>query len=1009
MKNKLYLIISVLLSSSLINQAQTSFFNPFRNDQNLHVNFKQPMPPEAAMLWKFSNVPVDYHNGLANLSIPLYEVQAKGYTLPISLSYFSSGIKVSELGPWTGCGWNLAAGGGVTREYHGAENKAIDPEGCLRYSNIGNKVKDVFDNYFTTNLQEDDNEYKYRDLESDDNEPDRFTISLPGINASFSLLDSDLPVFETKQDIKVSYDYNLNGWIIIAPDGTKYICTDRDGSQSITSSTMPNSYTSNWKVSKIITALADTISFTYNKECNIRYDLPMAHQVRYWGANEGAEPTYMRCIQVTKDYKDDAIRSFTTIYFYSHLLTNIHVASTKSDIIFDDTLQRYDCDTVYKGYALKNIQVKNMNNALVKNINFSYTYLTHLAPYGFLKYPTTNNKNYRLLLDSLTINNSEKYQFTYNPGIDGLPPTDSHAQDENGFYNGENSNNTFCHKLIERKNVDKTNIYLNEPPKCDRTTHSNYAIAGLLKSVQYPTGGKTDFSYTYGGVPGAFLINTIADSGGQIRKYSYSNHDASFTTEADIIRPVIYQMCECTSQIYCPDETYSDGLYIASSYITRCMTDHPEFDDVTESVYSGNNLMSTSKYYYYNDDDIIQRWTYGSSSDAYKVVESTKWKRNLLNKVEIRDKNDLLTKVETWDYLFDNNGRENYYDEIIPISSKPARIDSINAIRLFPLYPIDYGNSGLSGPARYYFPVVPYTIKTHYYDLKEKYTDIYSISSSGVVDKTKIVESFTFYTYTPKNTLPSSNSTSELYKGSKYWGDYESLEDDDKDLKVKYRYPTDFDTTTVVSSPIKSLLRRNMKDRIIEQQDWRYDKIVASQFYQYNDDGTLKYLYKAKLANPMLATDFKGLDTNGNLKTGTCYEIETTYDYDINHNLFQRKDRNGLTTSYLWGYNQSYPVAKVEKATHAQIESCLTSNEIKGINAGTYNDADMQTTLNKIRTQLTNALVTTYTYKPLVGIVSATDSRGVVTKYDYDVNGRLITRKDNSDKLLQSIEYNYQH
>ena len=33
MKNKLYLIISVLLSSSLINQAQTSFFNPFRNDQ----------------------------------------------------------------------------------------------------------------------------------------------------------------------------------------------------------------------------------------------------------------------------------------------------------------------------------------------------------------------------------------------------------------------------------------------------------------------------------------------------------------------------------------------------------------------------------------------------------------------------------------------------------------------------------------------------------------------------------------------------------------------------------------------------------------------------------------------------------------------------------------------------------------------------------------------------------------------------------------------------------------
>ena len=70
--------------------------------------------------------------------------------------------------------------------------------------------------------------------------------------------------------------------------------------------------------------------------------------------------------------------------------------------------------------------------------------------------------------------------------------------------------------------------------------------------------------------------------------------------------------------------------------------------------------------------------------------------------------------------------------------------------------------------------------------------------------------------------------------------------------------------------------------------------------------------------------------------------------------------------------------------------------------------ADM-TTINNLRTQLPNALVTTYTYKPLVGVASMTDPRGVTTTYDYDTFNRLKMVKDNNSKPVEGYEYHYKN
>ena len=54
------------------------------------------------------------------------------------------------------------------------------------------------------------------------------------------------------------------------------------------------------------------------------------------------------------------------------------------------------------------------------------------------------------------------------------------------------------------------------------------------------------------------------------------------------------------------------------------------------------------------------------------------------------------------------------------------------------------------------------------------------------------------------------------------------------------------------------------------------------------------------------------------------------------------------------------------------------------------------------------ALMTTYTYVPLMGITSECDPQNKVTYYSYDALGRLMTVKDQDGKILKVYDYEYQ-
>ena len=140
-----------------------------------------------------------------------------------------------------------------------------------------------------------------------------------------------------------------------------------------------------------------------------------------------------------------------------------------------------------------------------------------------------------------------------------------------------------------------------------------------------------------------------------------------------------------------------------------------------------------------------------------------------------------------------------------------------------------------------------------------------------------------------------------------------------------------------------------------------------------------------------------------------------TFDSYENGNITQYHIENGNSTSIIWGYNQEYPIAKVENASYSDVSSLVSNLQVKsnldddrtiGL-AG--NEGTLRAALNNLRnlSSLSDAMVTTYTYDPLIGITSITDPQGYTTYYEYDEFNRLKKVKDADGKILSQNEYHY--
>ncbi|MBF4518715.1 RHS repeat protein [Flavobacterium sp. ANB] len=202
-------------------------------------------------------------------------------------------------------------------------------------------------------------------------------------------------------------------------------------------------------------------------------------------------------------------------------------------------------------------------------------------------------------------------------------------------------------------------------------------------------------------------------------------------------------------------------------------------------------------------------------------------------------------------------------------------------------------------------------------------------------------------------------------------------------LKTKYSYAHE-SLTTVQGPQMQKLIDQNRIESPIKTQTFVNNVKTSESITKYEESTATSNLLlpKSVYANK-LSTDIDiSLDT----------DKKVTFDkYDDIGNVLQYTPEGGLPVAIIWGYNKTQPIAKVENATYDQAIAAYSSNE------------------NTFRSSLPNAMITTYTYKPLVGISTIRDPKGYTTTYTYDDLNRQQFVKDNDGKILSENQYHYKN
>lgn len=154
-----------------------------------------------------------------------------------------------------------------------------------------------------------------------------------------------------------------------------------------------------------------------------------------------------------------------------------------------------------------------------------------------------------------------------------------------------------------------------------------------------------------------------------------------------------------------------------------------------------------------------------------------------------------------------------------------------------------------------------------------------------------------------------------------------------------------------------------------------------------------------------------------NIKTKTApvsadYETRIEFqDYTMDGRLKSQSPYKGAKTSYVWGYNGQVPIAEIKNADYGMVESAAGGAKALAdfsalSNPGT---AELTNFLKLLRSGLPTALITVFTYDPLMRMTSQTDPKGQTMYYEYDGFQRLKNVKDQQGNIIKNNTYHYKN
>ncbi|RFM27653.1 SpvB/TcaC N-terminal domain-containing protein [Deminuibacter soli] len=219
--------------------------------------------PTVSQLNKGGDASVNLATGTPNVSVPLYTIQSRFLSHPISMNYASNGIKVDELASNVGLGWSLSCGGVISRTVLG-----VPDEKRAAYNPVYSNYNTDFRSAWTGDL------YSFMSASSSsadiDWQTDVFTYSIGGVSGKFIIDANNQPKLLSAKNVQVKKltSQFTDGFQLTDGDGVVYTfnetgttCITETGYQGPKPLSAP--VITAWYLTSIVKPGQDAIQFKY--------------------------------------------------------------------------------------------------------------------------------------------------------------------------------------------------------------------------------------------------------------------------------------------------------------------------------------------------------------------------------------------------------------------------------------------------------------------------------------------------------------------------------------------------------------------------------------------------------------------------------------------------------------------------------------------------------------------------------------------------------------------------
>lgn len=463
---KVTIVASFLLSSGTPARAQG---NNFGEDL---TKITAPSSNVSSLL-KFTELPVNYSTGTPDISIPIYTVNTGKLTLPITLKYVASGIRVAENSGSVGLGWTLSAEGVIQEGILGLEDDGTYRQYGLQWTNAALLPTSADDYHLLESLN----------TGGLDGVPDVYTFSFPGNGGKFIYADSFRCLPQQNLAISTSFNGPEQSWTIVGQDGTQYFytLTEYTRNKDATSTSASRA----WYLTKIRDANnVDSIVLEYENMQEVQA-VGRSYSFTTWrpdGAPQSAYSIDMAPNDPPIPGTFTQISQTTTGWQLKRIIWNSGVL--EYDIAWGDR-QDLDGDRVPR---IQNLLLVGRDAQVKRVIHFDQDYFetpNNNEPY-MGKRLRLKNVVFAPSITGLTSPDAYKYSFEYNPMP--LPSKLSNQIDHWGFYNGASGNES--RGLIPSFTLPGIHYY-----GAKREVNPTYAQAAMLTKINYPTGGYAQFDW----------------------------------------------------------------------------------------------------------------------------------------------------------------------------------------------------------------------------------------------------------------------------------------------------------------------------------------------------------------------------------------------------------------------------------------------------------------------------------------------------------------------------------